>query len=272
MSAHERRERITRLVDEGQAGVRRGADRAVRRHGRLDPARPHPARGGGAAAAGPRRGRQPCRQGRRGRLRHQARGSGATRRRGSAAAAARLDRARRGRPVRLRHDRGPGRRPVPRRRCAAASAITAVTYSLPVIDEIGGWESPHLVSSVGCTSPTTGRSSGPQAIAGLRELTADVIFLGCDGLTVESGLTTPHVLVAEIGEVGARARTGSSRSPTPPSWGARASRRSCRWPRSTSSSRTRTPTRSASPRSARSAWRSSSRDRPAAGGRQPARR
>jgi DeoR/GlpR family transcriptional regulator of sugar metabolism len=33
----------------------------------------------------------------------------------------------------------------------------------------------------------------------LRDLTADVIFVGCDGLTVESGLTTPHILVAEVG-------------------------------------------------------------------------
>lgn len=28
-----------------------------------------------------------------------------------------------------------------------------------------------------------------------------MIFLGCDGLTPESGLTTPHVLVAETGAV-----------------------------------------------------------------------
>lgn len=36
-------------------------------------------------------------------------------------------------------------------------------------------------------------------MAGLSELTADVIFLGCDGLSVEIGLTTPHVLVAQMG-------------------------------------------------------------------------
>lgn len=80
-----------------------------------------------------------------------------------------------------------------------ASGITAVTYSLPVIDEIGGWESPHLVCIGGLYLPEYRAFAGPQAIAGLRELTADVIFLGCDGLTLESGLTTPHVLVAEMG-------------------------------------------------------------------------
>ncbi len=33
----------------------------------------------------------------------------------------------------------------------------------------------------------------------LRELSADIVFIGCDGLTEETGLTTPHVLVAEVG-------------------------------------------------------------------------
>ena len=81
------------------------------------------------------------------------------------------------------------------------NAITAVTYSLPVIDEIGGWESPHLVCVGGLYLPEYRAFAGPQAIAGLRELTADTIFLGCDGLTLENGLTTPHVLVAETGAV-----------------------------------------------------------------------
>ncbi|MEW6225754.1 MAG: DeoR/GlpR family DNA-binding transcription regulator [Chloroflexota bacterium] len=87
------------------------------------------------------------------------------------------------------------------------NAITAVTWSLPVIDEIGGWESPHLVCVGGLYLPDYRAFVGPQTIAGLRELTADVIFLGCDGLSVESGLTTPHVLVAEVGAAAtARAR------------------------------------------------------------------
>ena len=88
-----------------------------------------------------------------------------------------------------------------------ASAITAVTYSLPVVDEIGGWEAPHLVVVGGLFLPDYRAFVGPQAIDGLRDLTADTFFVGCDGLTVEAGLTTPHVLVAEIGAVAAgRAR------------------------------------------------------------------
>ena len=83
----------------------------------------------------------------------------------------------------------------------APNAITAVTYSLPVVDEIGGWEAPHLVVVGGLYLPEYRSFAGPQTIEGLRDLTADVIFLGCDGLSVEAGLTTPHVLVAEVGAV-----------------------------------------------------------------------
>lgn len=79
------------------------------------------------------------------------------------------------------------------------NAITAVTYSLPVIDELGSWEAPHMVVVGGLYLPEYRAFVGPQTIDGLRDLTADTIFLGCDGLTVESGLTTPHVLVAEVG-------------------------------------------------------------------------
>jgi DeoR/GlpR family transcriptional regulator of sugar metabolism len=89
----------------------------------------------------------------------------------------------------------------------APSAITAVTYSLPVIDEIGGWEAPHLVVVGGLYLPDYRAFVGPQAIDGLRDLAADVIFLGCDGLTVSAGLTTPHVLVAQV----AAAATARSR-------------------------------------------------------------
>ncbi len=81
----------------------------------------------------------------------------------------------------------------------APNAITAVTHSLPVIEEIGSWESPHLIALGGLYLPDYRAFVGPHTIASVKELTADVIFLGCDGLTVESGLTTPHVLVAEVG-------------------------------------------------------------------------
>jgi DeoR/GlpR family transcriptional regulator of sugar metabolism len=80
-----------------------------------------------------------------------------------------------------------------------SNALTVVTNSLPVIDEVGRWESPHLVCLGGLYLPDHQALVGPQTVADMRGLSADIAFLGCDGLTVETGLTTPHVLVAEVG-------------------------------------------------------------------------
>jgi DeoR/GlpR family transcriptional regulator of sugar metabolism len=85
--------------------------------------------------------------------------------------------------------------PAPLRR---ANAITAVTNSLPVIEELSGWEAPHLICLGGLYLPDYQAVVGPQTVAELRDLAADIAFIGCDGLTVEGGLTTPHVLVAEV--------------------------------------------------------------------------
>jgi DeoR/GlpR family transcriptional regulator of sugar metabolism len=79
------------------------------------------------------------------------------------------------------------------------SAITVVTNSLPVIREIAAWDSPHLVCLGGLYLPDHQALVGPQTVADLRDLSADTVFIGCDGLTAETGLTTPHVLVAEVG-------------------------------------------------------------------------
>lgn len=80
-----------------------------------------------------------------------------------------------------------------------ASAITVVTNSLPVVDEIAGWDGPHLICLGGLYLPDHEALVGPQTIADLRALSADIVFIGCDGLTAETGLTTPHILVAEVG-------------------------------------------------------------------------
>ncbi len=79
------------------------------------------------------------------------------------------------------------------------SAITVVTNSLPVVDQFAGWDSPHLICLGGLYLPDHQALVGPQTVAQLRELSADIVFIGCDGLTAETGLTTPHVLVAEVG-------------------------------------------------------------------------
>jgi DeoR/GlpR family transcriptional regulator of sugar metabolism len=81
------------------------------------------------------------------------------------------------------------------------NVLTAVTNSLPVLDEVGRWDTPHLVCLGGLYLPDYQALVGPQTVADMRELSAGIAFLGCDGLTAQSGLTTPHVLVAEVGAV-----------------------------------------------------------------------
>jgi DeoR/GlpR family transcriptional regulator of sugar metabolism len=88
------------------------------------------------------------------------------------------------------HVPGPLRRP---------NAITIVTNSLLVVDEVGAWDSPHLICLGGLYLPDYQAMVGPQTVADMRDLSADIVFIGCDGLTAETGLTTPHVLVAEVG-------------------------------------------------------------------------
>jgi DeoR/GlpR family transcriptional regulator of sugar metabolism len=82
-----------------------------------------------------------------------------------------------------------------------ASALTIVTSSLPVLDEVSRWDNPHLICLGGLYLPEHEALVGPQTVADLRDLSADIAFIGCDGLTVRAGLTTPHVLVAEVGAV-----------------------------------------------------------------------
>jgi DeoR/GlpR family transcriptional regulator of sugar metabolism len=87
------------------------------------------------------------------------------------------------------------------------SSITAATHSLPVLVEMGSWDGPHLVALGGLYLPDYEAFVGPQTVASLKGLSADIAFLGCDGLTIEAGITTPHVLVAEVGAtMAARAR------------------------------------------------------------------
>lgn len=80
-----------------------------------------------------------------------------------------------------------------------SGAITVVTNSLPVIEQVAMWDSPHLVCVGGLYLPDHEALVGPQAIEQLRELSADIAFIGCDGWTSEGGLMTPHVLVAQMG-------------------------------------------------------------------------
>jgi DeoR/GlpR family transcriptional regulator of sugar metabolism len=77
--------------------------------------------------------------------------------------------------------------------------LTVVTNSVPVINTVTTWNDAHLVAVGGLYLPAYMAFVGPQAVESLRSLSADVAVVGCDGLSIAEGLTTPHQLVAEIG-------------------------------------------------------------------------
>ncbi len=76
--------------------------------------------------------------------------------------------------------------------------ITLVTTSLPIAQEILTWPSPNLTILGGLYLPDYQATIGPQTIELLKDITADVAFLGADGLTMEGGATTANVLIAEV--------------------------------------------------------------------------
>lgn len=76
--------------------------------------------------------------------------------------------------------------------------ITLVTNSLPIAQEVLNWQSPNLTILGGIFLPDYQATVGPQTIDLLRDISADIAFLGADGLTLEGGATTANVLMAEV--------------------------------------------------------------------------
>ena len=76
--------------------------------------------------------------------------------------------------------------------------LTLVTTSVPIAQEILAWPSPNLTILGGLYLPDYQATIGPQTIELLKDITADVAFLGADGLTLEGGATTANVLIAEV--------------------------------------------------------------------------
>ena len=76
--------------------------------------------------------------------------------------------------------------------------ITLVTNSMPIAHEVLAWPSPNLTILGGLYLPDYQATVGPQTLTQLRELTADKVFLGTDGLTLGRGPTTANILMAEV--------------------------------------------------------------------------
>ncbi|MGE5073770.1 MAG: DeoR/GlpR family DNA-binding transcription regulator [Anaerolineae bacterium] len=80
----------------------------------------------------------------------------------------------------------------------SSNLITLVTNSMPIAHEVLTWPSPNVTILGGLYLPDYQATVGPQTLAQLRELMADKVFLGTDGLTLGSGPTTANILMAEV--------------------------------------------------------------------------
>jgi DeoR/GlpR family transcriptional regulator of sugar metabolism len=76
--------------------------------------------------------------------------------------------------------------------------LTIVTNSLPMAEELRAWPAPNLILLGGFYLPDYQATVGPQALEHLSHITADKVFLGADGLTLTEGLTTGHILMADL--------------------------------------------------------------------------
>ncbi len=86
--------------------------------------------------------------------------------------------------------------------------LTIVTNSLPLADELRTWPAPTLFLCFlgGYYLPDYQATVGPQAIEQLSRISADKVFLGADELTAAEGLTTGHVLMADLDRLMAQPR------------------------------------------------------------------
>jgi len=88
---------------------------------------------------------------------------------------------------------------------AGTGNLTAITSSLPIVQELSHRPWVSLLLLGGIYLPEYRVVVGPQTVENLRGLHADKMFLGTDGLTLDHGLTTANVLEAEVDRAMVRA-------------------------------------------------------------------
>ncbi|SDM32225.1 DNA-binding transcriptional regulator of sugar metabolism, DeoR/GlpR family [Nonomuraea maritima] len=80
---------------------------------------------------------------------------------------------------------------------AAVPGLTVVTNSVRVADVFRRPSDDRTVVLVGGVRTPSDALVGPVAVAAIRRLNLDVLFLGVHGMTVRAGFTTPNMMEAE---------------------------------------------------------------------------
>jgi len=76
--------------------------------------------------------------------------------------------------------------------------LTVISGSIPIVQELGSRQGIHFILLGGIYLPEYDLVVGPQTVNSLRQLSADKLFLGTDGLTFSHGVTTANMLEAEV--------------------------------------------------------------------------
>lgn len=76
--------------------------------------------------------------------------------------------------------------------------LTVITTAVNIAAEVVAWEGCRLVVTGGWVRERSYQMVGPAAVAALASLTADIAFIGVDGVSREHGLTTSDVFEAEV--------------------------------------------------------------------------
>jgi DeoR/GlpR family transcriptional regulator of sugar metabolism len=79
--------------------------------------------------------------------------------------------------------------------------LRIVTNSTLLLDEMGLWAAPNLLLLGGIFLPEHRATVGPELLGCLNQISAHRAFLGCDGLTLNGGITSAHPLIAEAGRM-----------------------------------------------------------------------
>jgi DeoR family transcriptional regulator of aga operon len=77
-------------------------------------------------------------------------------------------------------------------------SLTVITHALNIATELAHAPNVSLIMIGGILRQVSGSFVGPQAEHMVRDLHADHLFLAVDGLDLETGLTTPDILEAQL--------------------------------------------------------------------------
>ena len=82
-----------------------------------------------------------------------------------------------------------------------SGSVTIMTNSISISQEMLGFPSSNLILLGGIFLPEHQATVGPQTAEQLQKFMCDYVFLGADGVSLDGGVTTANILMAEIDRI-----------------------------------------------------------------------